>query len=84
MQFASQERNEAKVQNIFVISPHNISPDVIALFTILMYHLLLPSCAFVKLGEEKVMGGLHSENVGLTNTYCIVIIILQSTMSQCG
>jgi len=68
VQFASQEQNKAKVQNIFVISPHSTSPDVIVLFTILLYHLLLSSCAVVKLGEEEVTDGLHLENVGLTNT----------------
>jgi len=70
VQFASQERNKGKVQNIFVISPHSTSPNVIALFTILLYHLLLPSCAIVKFGEEEVTGGLHLENVGLINETC--------------
>jgi len=62
MQFASQERNKEKVQNIFVISPHDTSPHIIALFTILLYHL---SCyhpvLFVKLGGGGG-GGEGGEN----------------------
>jgi hypothetical protein len=83
VQFESQEQNKTKVQNIFVISPHSKSPDIIALFTVLLYHLLLASCVVVKLGEEEVTGGLHSENVDLTNTYCTVTVIMHSTISQC-
>lgn len=48
-----KNKSTAKVQNIFVISPHSTSPDAIALFTILLYHLLLPSCAVVKLGGGR-------------------------------
>jgi hypothetical protein len=34
------------------------------------------------MGEEKLTGGLHLAHVSLTNTYCIVTIILRSTISQ--
>jgi hypothetical protein len=59
VQSASQDRNKAKVQNIFVISPHNALSGVTALFTMLLFHLLLPSSSSVKLGARWAAFGKY-------------------------